>query len=216
MPSARGVLLARYRRRRRRAAITAVPDDRLGHQPLRGRGPWVSQLRPPVVPEPPRHGEDPADGPRRWRGTRFEPGLRPGVRHRMSRPSTNAVQLRVSLRWPQCGGEDVLENVDRFSEGTRPTSIRSGIRRACRADRAAARRPGPAPVRPARADRAPACPPCQCCPRQAFRATPRCLTPRAESCPQSDEVEPPAGIEPDDLLITRRTDSLREGPTACD
>jgi hypothetical protein len=29
-------------------------------------------------------------------------------------------------------------------------------------------------------------------------------------------VEPPAGIEPDDLLITRRTDSLREGPTACD
>jgi hypothetical protein len=94
--------------------------------------------------------------------------------------------------------------LDLFSEGTRPTSIRSGIRQAYRAGRAAVRRPGPAPVRPARADRAPACPPCQCCPRQALRATPRCLTPRAESCPQSGEVGAAWRNRTDDLLITRR------------
>src|SRR3954449_3714538 len=68
--------------------------------PCEAEGLRVSQLRPPVVPEPPRHGEDPAAGPRARSGTRFERGLRPGVRHRMSRPSTNAVQLRVSSRWP--------------------------------------------------------------------------------------------------------------------
>jgi len=97
--------------------------------------------------------------------------------------------------------------LDRFSEGTRPTSTRTSPHRACRAGRATVRRPGPAPVRPVRAVRVPACPLCQCCPRQALRATRRCLAPRVESSPQSGEVEPPVRIE-------QATFSLRGGTTA--
>ena len=83
--------------------------------------------------------------------------------------------------------------VDMFSEGTRPTSIRReppGITAGQLLDR-----PGQL-----QSDR----PPRQCCPRQALRATPRSLAPRAESWPHSGDVGVARPNRTGDLLITRR------------
>lgn len=94
--------------------------------------------------------------------------------------------------------------LDEFSEGTHPTSIRSGIRRACRV-LAGQLFDGPGQLQSDRPEQV-GCKlaTLQCCPRQALRATPRCLTPRVESRPAVGRGGAACRNRTADLLITRR------------